>query len=230
MIKQILLLFIVLLITLNSFSQIGTDTLSANQIPETILYKGNFIKAIKWKDKLGENYLIISETDVIKSRIAKELIKTTEIDYISKKGDTLYNDIRTELKDKEIWGVNYVIQNDSIIKLWEIYDFIKECYGSLKLDFVEPPIVTDIDNNGIFQTWLIYKMNCSSDVSPSKMKILMHIGNEKYAIRGTTQVSLNNKIDIEEYKMKFDSNFKKTSKSIIDFANDLWSKHVVENY
>ena len=210
--------------------QIKTDTVSLNQLPKLLSFNGNFIKCIKWTDKLGLNYLIISQTNIVRSKIAKDLIKSAEIDYISRSGDTLYNDIRTDLKDKEIWGVNYVINNDSVKMLWEIYDFIKECYGGVKLDFIEPPIVTDLDNIGVYQTWLIYKLNCSSDVSPSRMKILLHIGEKKYAVRGTTQVALQGKLQNEESERKFDKDFEILSKAIINFANDLWRKHKIDNY
>jgi len=226
--KQILLILLGFSIT--CLGQIKTDSISINQLPESLSYKGDFIKCVKWNDKLGLNYLIISETNIVRSKIAQELIKTTEIDYISRNGDTLYNDIRTDLKDKEIWGVNYVVNRDSIIKLWEIYDFIKECYGGVKLDFVEPPIVTNIDKNDINETWLIYKLNCSSDVSPSNMKILMHIGEKKYTVRGSTQVALQGKLQSEKSERKFDKDFESLPNEIVDFANKLWEKNKIDNY
>ena len=230
MTKTVQILLIILGLSINCFGQIKIDSVPLNQLPESLSYKGNFIKCVKWNDKLGLNYLIISESQIVRSKIAQELIKTTEIDYISRSGDTLYDDIRTELRDKEIWGVNYVVENDSIYKLWEIYDFIKECYGGLKLDFLEPPIVTNIDNSEVYQTWLIYKLNCSSDVRPSSLKILMHVGERKYAVRGTTIISLQGKLQSDKSEKKFDKDFKALPKVILDFANELWDKHKIDNY
>jgi hypothetical protein len=228
--KLIQLILITIGFSLNSYNQIISDTISFAQLPKGLAFNGNFIKCISWRDKLGLNYLVIYETDIVRSKIAKELIKTAEIDYISRSGDTLYDDIRTSYRDKEIWGINYVIRNDSTFKLWEIYDFIKECYGSVKLNFEEPPIVTNLNNSEIYQSWLIYKLSCNSDVSPAQMKIIMHIGNKKYAVRGTTQVALQGKLQYPVSERKFDKEFEILPKEIINFANELWEKHKIDNY
>ena len=44
-------------------------------------------------------------------------------------------------------------------------------------------VVTDLDQDGIAETTVQYKLACRSDVSPALMKLVMHEGETKYAHR-----------------------------------------------
>ena len=44
--------------------------------------------------------------------------------------------------------------------------------------------ITDLDADSIAETTVQYKLACSSDVSPALMKLVMHEGETKYALRG----------------------------------------------
>ncbi len=50
------------------------------------------------------------------------------------------------------------------------------------------PTITDLDDNGIAESTFLYKLRCRSDVSPVQLKLIMHQGKEKYALRGETLV------------------------------------------
>ncbi len=89
-------------------------------------------------------------------------------------------------------------------------------------------MVTDLDSNGIAETWFIYTTACKSDVSARTMKLVMHQQNKKYIIRGTSQPA-KNMID-EEYGGKYnpDSAFKSLPQKFQVFAKKLWQKHLFD--
>lgn len=216
-----------------SFGQVAFDDVLQDQLPAGVNFKGNFLCCVKWTDKLGLNYLITSETNIVKSKTAIEAIKTSKIEHITDRGDridTIYDNIRTESKDKDIWAVHYIYDKDSAKVLWEIHDYQHECYGGIRMLFLQKPVITDLNNNDTCQTWIIYKLCCSSDVSPMDIKLIMHIGHKKYAVRGRAQLKLNGRIGSEEGTKTFDYDFKKLPKPMIDYANKLWAKYKYDEW
>lgn len=55
---------------------------------------------------------------------------------------------------------------------WKIYDYISDCFVDIKAKFIDNTFeITDLDNNGIAEIWLMYKTSCSGSLDPSDMKI-----------------------------------------------------------
>jgi hypothetical protein len=96
--------------------------------------------------------------------------------------------------------------------------------------FLQKPVVTDMYKNDTCQTWLIYKLCCSSDVAPMDIKLIMHIGQKKYAVRGRAQVKYNGRIGSEEGTKVFDYEFKMLPKPLTDYANKLWAKYKYDEW
>jgi hypothetical protein len=73
----------------------------------------------------------------------------------------------------------------------------------------------------------MYKTVCHGDVSPSNMKIIMHEGDKKYAVRGTNQVKLSEK-EYEGGKYVFDDAFKGGPETFRQYALQLWKKNLMQ--
>ncbi len=188
-------------------------------------YSGQFIGGITWFDKNGENILIISKSDKFLGEIAIEARKNKEYEIVD--GDTAFFGVESEAYDQEIFAYNYVIQDGNPSLLWKMYDFEKNCVGNLFLQYLEnPPLLTDLDNDNIMESWIIYKKNCTSDVSPFDMKIIMHEGKQKFALRGKNIVQ----VGVDSYvggEKEFDSNFQNGDQRFIEYAENLWEKHKI---
>jgi hypothetical protein len=66
-------------------------------------------------------------------------------------------------------------------------------------------------------------MTCTSDVSPSEMKIIMHEGKQKYALRGNSIVNPGTEKIGGDYKLN--ENLSKASKEFKDFALKMWKEN-----
>ena len=134
------------------------------ELPEGAVFDGDFLSCTTWTDKLGTNYLVTSQTQWRKREP---------------------EDLEVLLCDKEIFAYHYVAQGGSLKRLWKLLDFIHDCeLGAPMLDYLHTLFITDADWDGICETWLIYRVDCIGDGGPLGTKLIMHIGEKKYAIRG----------------------------------------------
>jgi len=69
-------------------------------------------------------------------------------------------------------------------------------------------------------------MSCKGDVSEDDMKLMMHEGETKYAIRGSMKLKMGG----ETYggKMNVDASFDKAPKEFLDYAKEQWNKFQTE--
>jgi len=189
--------------------------IDSTQFPASIKYEGFVKNAVRWKDKLGDNIVITTETGY----------------HINKK----FEHESENSSDAELFAYHYIISGNQAKQTWRIYDFIADCPVDIVASFVKNTFqVTDLNNNGIAETWLMYKTTCHGDVSPCDMKIIMYEGNQKYAIRGESKVAVGIDDNGEkqfiggEYKM--DENLKKGPKVFKEFAQKLWKDNLIENW
>ena len=109
-------------------------------------------------------------------------------------------------------------------------DFVKHCEFDIKASFIKNSFaVTDLNNDGKAEVWMMYKTSCTSDVSPSDMKIIMYEGEKKYAIRGKNKVKISDKA-YEGGEYTFDEIFKKGPLAFRDYATKLWKKNILETW
>jgi len=71
------------------------------------------------------------------------------------------------------------------------------------------------------------KKSESGDVSPPDMKIIMHEGLKKYAVRGTKKVKVSDE-DFEGGKYTFDEAFKTGPEAFRQYAADMWKKNLMQ--
>ncbi len=185
--------------------------LDVKDIPKSVQYTGKIVASAKWKDKNGINFIIITET---KEKIKK--LSEAERD----KG--MY--IGESLASKELYGYQYIINNESSEEVWKIQDFEKGCDADLTLEFIKKSLsITDLNNNGIAESTFLYRQGCMSDVSPLGYKLMMHEGKDKFAIRGTQKVVYEG-VDPYGGETNIDKSFDSAPEGFLDYAKKEWKK------
>lgn len=190
------------------------EKIDSTQFPKSIKYEGFIKNAVRWKDKSGDNIVITTETGY---HINKKFVH------------------ESDGSDAELFAYHYIISGNQAKQTWKVYDYISDCPVDLVASFVKNTFqVTDLNNNGIAETWLMYKTVCHGDVSPCDMKIIMYEGTTKYAMRGENKVAVGlDDNDQEQYiggEYKMDDNFKKGPKPFKEFAQKLWNDNLIEKW
>lgn len=100
----------------------------------------------------------------------------------------------------------------------------------MEANFVKNTLrITDLDNNGKGEVWLMYRTVCHGDVSPSNLKVIMYQEQQKFAMRGTSKVRVSdNRFDGGDYK--FDRAFMAAPQIFRDFAQKLWAEKVIQTW
>jgi len=212
--RYIFALTVIALCANNTYSQtkFQLTKLDTNKLPKGIKFEGKVKNAVRWKDKLGDNIVITTETG----------------EYLNKKIKH-----ETDGLDAELFAYHYIVLRDSIKQTWRVYDYIIDCPVDIEASFVKNTFqITDLNSDGIAEIWLMYKTVCHGDVSPCDMKIIMFQGQQKFAIRGQEKVIIG--IDEKGKKSymggeyKVDQTFKTGPKEFLEFAKKLWTKNIIE--
>jgi len=70
-----------------------------------------------------------------------------------------------------------------------VQDHVLDCQFDLTLEVKPASLsITDLDKDGTAETAFAYELSCGSDVSPNDLKVILHEGAQKYALRGRTKV------------------------------------------
>jgi hypothetical protein len=190
----------------------GTDEIimkdfNKNDLPLDVKYQGSIISGKRWSDKNGENIIILT---------------TTKEHSTGKKG---YDDEYE--RAKELYGYQYVNKSSAWSQIWKVNDFIDECPVDLTLGFLGGSLtVTDLNKDGIGETTFLYELCCRGDVSPCDMKLIMHQGETKYAIRGTRKLFVDG--GWQGGEMKVDKSFDDAPSGFLDYAKEQWNKFKTE--
>jgi len=174
-------------------------------VPADMKYKGRISGGAKWKDDNGENTLIITETEIQNGK--------------SKDGE--------EVTAKEIFAYNFVVKDGATTLLWQINDFVKDCEFDLFLNYnLNSLTITDLNKNGIGESTFLYRMSCRSDVSPDELKLMMHEGKDKYALRGENRIKFttDGQTVTQGGDYKVDAAFDKAPAGFLDYAKTQWDK------
>jgi len=205
-----------LLILIASFSVIPaiaqiSSHIELSDLPSGANYEGEAKEIINWTDKNGENYFIITKVE----------------EYVSKKGTDQYeNDERTSF----LYAYHYIKNGNSIKLSRKITDFVKACEFDIVLFYEKESIeVTDLDEDGIFEVSFIYKLSCTSDLSPFDMKLMLLEDGNKYPIRGTTEVNYGDDY-IEKGTKKNGAEFNTAPTAFKKFAEKQWYKFNSNSY
>ncbi|MGI4869749.1 MAG: M949_RS01915 family surface polysaccharide biosynthesis protein [Janthinobacterium lividum] len=147
------------------------------QIPAAQRLPGKLTEAWRWQDANGENLLVVYLTG---PRPDVPLDPRARND-----GDDGYQEQQQQLAARQ-----YVRQpGQPYRELWHLRDEVRHCAFDLDLALLpHTTTVTDLDHDGQTETTLLYFQECRSDVSPDDLKLILHEGTTKYALRGYTVV------------------------------------------
>jgi len=196
---------ILLFFVQSSNAQIKITNLNVKTLPKSIHYKGIVDHAVKYIDKEGEHMVITTEDDGVK-----------KVDG----GD--------DEKSEDLYAYCYKLNGDQWVLTWQMHDFVNECQFDISGGYLPATFaVTDLNKDGKAEVWLVYRLACRSDVSPSDMKVIMHEGEKKFAMRGGSKVKVNG-TDYYGGDYKFDDAFKTGPETFRQYAQQLWKKNVME--
>lgn len=183
--------------SVNDQKPIGNVQYAITGIPGEIKYQGTIIAMAKWKDALGDNVVFVTETSEVTSE---------------------------DSRSKELFGYHYIIDKDGVEQLWKINDFVKDCPLDLTLRYMDRSLeITDLDSNGTAESSFLYRLACKGDVSSDDMKLLMHEGKEKYAIRGIMDITLNGE-PFQKGEMNIDPSYKNAPEVFSEYSKARWDK------
>ncbi len=178
-----------------------------NKIPAGIKYTGKIKNAISWNDKMGKNIVLTCETGVHENKNSEN-----------------------EHRNAEIFAYHYIVSENKIQQNWKIYDFVKDCEVDVQANFIKNTLrVTDLNNDGIGEVWIMYKTTCTGDVSPAEMKIIMYQGKQKYAMRGENRVRVSEK-EFVGGNYTFDKAFNESPKMFKEFAKNMWNNNINQKW
>ncbi|MFN9998374.1 MAG: M949_RS01915 family surface polysaccharide biosynthesis protein [bacterium] len=202
----ILVLTVFVSLTVFGQGQISVKQLDLTKLPDGIKYYGKIKTAVRWTDKSGDNIVLTTETGETISKIAPS----------------------EDYRDAALYAYHYIVVKDSTFLTWTVNDFIKECPVDIEANFVKNTFqITDLNNDGVAEVWLMYKTVCHGDISPSDMKIIMYQGQRKYAVRGQNKVRLSDK-EVYGGGYKFDKAFANGPNEFLELAKKMCNKNMKE--
>ena len=197
-------------------SQLQILTFDPKALPPEIRYKGEVVAGARWLDKSGENLLLLCETGSFKSPVPP---------------NSKDNPFKEWGRAAELHSYHYVKDKEKHKLLWKLYDSVKICALDLEAAFLPNSLtITDLDGNGIAESTFLYKLGCRSDVSPVQLKLIMHEGEVKYAIRGKTMVPTTDPGKKLGGQKTIDPAFHRAPKAFLDYALQQWNAFVEEKF
>ncbi|MGB3005929.1 MAG: hypothetical protein WBC06_05455 [Chitinophagaceae bacterium] len=218
-------------VTTSEVTKIEPVKITAADVPASIKIKGKIQEAWKWKDKNGENIMVMSVTEPYG-----------------------YKDKFDEmLMSSELYATCFLKNDTGYTILWKVADGIKECFVDLTCEILKGSTsITDLDKNGIAETKVQYITACRGDVSPSYMYLIMYEGNNRYSLRGSMWLKSSdedkftvteNDVNLEKLPKKQDEyeqilqsygryetekNFATAPAEFLSYARREWLKYVIE--
>ncbi len=203
---KLLSLALLLALAQSAFAQITIIKIDKKAVPKTIHYAGHIIDVVQYTDNEGQHLMITTETGNV----------------------NVTDDEGNAARKSEIYAYNYIVKGDQRILSWQMHDFTGDCIVDTKASYVPKTFsVTDLNNDGKAEVWLMYLVACRGDVSPASMKIVMHEGDKKYAVRGTSKTKVSDK-DYDGGEYTLDDAFKAAPTAFKQYALQLWRKNILE--
>jgi hypothetical protein len=175
-----------------------------NAVPAAMKYKGKFNDAIKYSDKEGAHIVITTSETVATPADDNENVYTATLHAFS-----------------------YLKTGNGVMLEWQLNDSAGPCAADVDARLRPGSLsVTDLDHNGVDEVWFVYRLSCHETREGNPMKVIVHEGVKKYAMRGTTKLKL--KVTPAKYTggdYTFDENFNAAPQSFRHHAIQLWMKN-----
>jgi|WetSurMetagenome_2_1015567.scaffolds.fasta_scaffold112936_1 hypothetical protein len=185
-------------------------------LPKEIRFKGKVVAGARWLDQDGENLLLLCETGAVRSLIPP---------------NSKENPYKEGGQAAALHAYHYIRHYQHYTLLWKLSDYVKICPFDLEAAFLPNSLtITDLDGNGIAESTFLYKLGCRSDVSPVQLKLIMHEGKAKYALRGETMVPTTDPEKKLGGQKAIDPAFRRAPKAFLDHALQQWNAFVEEKF
>lgn len=180
--------------------EIEQQKFDVNTLP-LLDYSGTIVDGKRWIDANGENIILISR---------EELTETENEESI-----------------EQIYAYQYVKKGNKFEMIWKVYDFMQaESWMDIYAKFIPQTLaVSDIDGNGIAETMFMYGLFAGTDVSPANVKLIMHEGDKKYALRGFQAIDIGGG-ELIGGDYEIDKAFKNAPNSFLDLAKKHWEDNI----
>jgi len=192
--------------TFDTFMELPMD-IDAADFPKVT---GNIVKSLQYEDYTGQNLVLFTETDVVEKPCPDCPLFPS--------------------RSKGLYAYRFLVNQPerTFQQVWQVTDFVRDCiFYEMGASFIEDAIrITDLNNNGEVEIWMVYVLTCRGDTSPKTMKIIMYEGGRKYAVRGETRSLA---AEFEDGKKEYaggeytlDPAFNAAPYEFVSFAKELW--------
>jgi hypothetical protein len=164
------------------------------------LYKGQIKDGRRWKDKRGENIIILTQSGVY------------------------WEDVVKAYRGGKLYAYHFIRSADSTFKeAWKLTEVVGECAFDVKCDFFANSLtVTDLDGDGIAEVTFAYATGCRLGVDPDDKTLVFYEGANLFKIKGTTSV-IKGKEKLGGAK-QVEKKFDEAPDAFREFANKQWNK------
>ena len=189
---------------------ITVQKITETDLPAEISYQDDFVEGYRYTDKTGENIVFITEGEVTEWGRDDD-------------GYTLLN--------KDLRAYRFLKTDNDWEEIWRVYDMEFECFHYPIAEFVKGAfIITDLNNDGIAEIWMMYLKACLGGVDPQNMYLRMYNDENIFTMTGETKIIFTDEYSIGgEYEIENLSPHK-TPSEFVEYAKELWEKHITGNY
>lgn len=188
-----------------------------NKLPQVMQkYQGKLVNGAHWRDKNGEQWVILTETGEI----------------VDKKGeaDTSGRMIDEPDTRAEAYAYFWVKKEDTYV-MYRKDQWIEKCgpLDVMAMFHKKGFTVTDVDKNGWAEITLTYFHYCRSDVSPADLTLRVIEQDKFYEMHGTAELRMGKEKDAFVMKAtRKEGSFAKAPATFKDHIDQIWEKVKVE--
>ena len=199
--KSSSLLPALLLLSFSVQAQLRVSPLAPSAVPAALKRSGRLVQALRYTDRTGTYTVLATQSGPAPDPAAQS----------------------SDGQRDDLYAYQYPATGTA--PSWQVHDFVNDCPLDLEAQFVPKTLtVTDLDQNGTAEVWLMYRTTCRGDVSPSTQKIIMYEGQRKHAVRGTNRIAIGNgQYDGGTYTL--DAAWKAAPAAFRQHAAQLWQQH-----
>lgn len=202
----------------NSTEKFYIDKIGYDEIPRNLEFRGVLVEAIKWKDTLGTNILVLTQTGGFKFKDYLEDSTGYTIQQKAELSAYLFRKDKNEIDYK---------------RRWKVFDYAENFGVDMYVGFIKRSItVTDLDNDGVAEVTMPYQLIVRGGMDPGILKIILYENSEKYAIRGSTAICYKGEDDkeyIDGGDYKLDEKLKRNI-LFLEFLRNRWDIHKCEKW
>jgi hypothetical protein len=198
--SQLTSCFALLLLSFSTQAQLRVSPLAPAAVPATLKRSGRVVQALRYTDRTGTYTVLATEIGPRPDPAAQS----------------------SDGQRADLYAYQYPAAGAA--PTWQVHDFEADCPLDIQAQFRPKGLtVTDLDQDGTAEVWLVYRTTCRGDVSPSTQKIIMYEGPRKYAVRGTTRLVVGGQVDGGTYT--FDAAWQAAPDTFRQHATQLWQQH-----